>query len=63
MKTLYLKVTRDKFMLPIAVAESKGELIRMTGDDKSYVYGCFRGCYKQRAYITVEYTDEEWERD
>ena len=62
MKTLYLKVSRDKYRLPIAVAESKRELIRITGDDYSYVYKCLKRRYENRAYIAVDYTDEEWEK-
>ena len=61
MKTLYLKVSHDKYRLPMAVADSKAELIRMTGTDFSYVYACLRNKNENRAYIAVNYTDEEWE--
>ena len=29
--TLYMKVTRDEYELPVAVAETKAELARMLG--------------------------------
>jgi len=37
MMKLYLKVTKDKFELPEAVADSPVELSRMTGDSQNQI--------------------------
>lgn len=34
---LYMQVTRDKYELPIAVAETVGELARMTGKTRGTI--------------------------
>ena len=36
--TLYIKVTQDKFELPIAVADTAGELAKMVGTSRNTVY-------------------------
>lgn len=36
--TLYIKVTQDKFELPIAVADTAGELAEMVGTSRNTVY-------------------------
>ena len=38
MKFLYMKVSKDKYELPVAVAESVDELARMTGNTKKSIY-------------------------
>lgn len=34
---LYMQVTRDKYELPIAVADTVSELARMTGKSRSHI--------------------------
>lgn len=36
-KALYMKTTKDRFELPLAVADSPGELGAMTGKSANYV--------------------------
>ena len=38
MKFLYIKVSKDKYELPVAVAESVDELAKMTGNTKKSIY-------------------------
>lgn len=41
--TLYMMTTRDKYELPLAVADSTIELARMVGETPKRVYdGCFQ---------------------
>lgn len=54
---LYLKVTKDKYELPIAVAESPRELAKMTGDDaKSISKYIWMG---SKVYHRIEVEDDE----
>lgn len=41
-KYLYMKVTKDRFELPLVVADSISELARMCGRDKGNVCRCIR---------------------
>lgn len=60
--TLFMKVTKDKYELPIAVAESVHELSLMTGDKKMSIWNAIghrnRTGYKT-AYVRVEVDDDE----
>ena len=55
--TLYLKVTKDRYELPVAVADSKKELARMVGRDVSGIYRAFAEGRKS-CYVEVEVDDE-----
>ena len=56
--TLYLKVTKDKYELPVAVADSKKELARILGLYPSGLYRAFKESRKS-CYVAVEVEDEE----
>ena len=61
-KLLYLKVTEDKYELPIAVAESQAELARMLGLKLNTVNCAYHfvrsGKYKNSSYKVVEVDDD-----
>lgn len=54
--TLYMRVTSDKYELPIAVADSKRELAEMQGLTPSTVRSAYS--LKTKTYIEVEVEDE-----
>lgn len=56
-KALYILVTTDKYELPIAVADTKAELARITGRPLNGIRSCFRANCK--AYKVVEIEEEE----
>lgn len=51
---LYTKTTRDRYELPLAVADSKIELARMTGQSANTVMSCFSKKYSNYHEIEVE---------
>lgn len=55
--TLYMKVTKDKYELPIAVAGSTKELALMLGIKPNNVSACFSKKYP--SWKKVEIEDEE----
>lgn len=67
MKTLYLAVTRDRYALPLAVADTPEELAELVGSTKKNIIDSIRLSEEQNAerprYIRVQYTDEEWSED
>ena len=56
--TLYMKVTRDKYELPVAVAESKSELARMLGVTPSAITHGMHGLKKTYLEVEVDEHDE-----
>lgn len=54
---LYLKVTRDKYELPVAVAESPKELAIMLGTTKNNVLSSISK--KRHTWVMVEVEDGE----
>lgn len=58
--TLYMKVTRDEYELPVAVAETKAELARMLGLSRENVRSAFSHAkkYKHPTYVVVEVEDD-----
>lgn len=61
-KKYYMAVTRDELSLPLAVAESPGELAKMRGVAKSTVLGQIaKGIkeYTHPGYIRVEVEEDE----
>ena len=58
--TLYMKVTRDEYELPVAVAETKAELARMLGIKREYVRRAFSHAkkFKHPTYVVVEVEDD-----
>ena len=59
--TLYMKVTRDEYELPLAVAETKAELARMLGIKREHVRTAFSHAkkFKNPTYVVVEVDDED----
>ena len=59
--TLYMKVTRDEYELPVAVAETKAELARMLGIKRDHVRSAFSHAkkYKNSTYVVVEVDDND----
>ena len=61
--TLYMKVTRDKYELPVAVAETKAELARILGMEREKVRSAFAKAkkygYKHSTYVEVEVDDND----
>lgn len=51
--TLYVKTSRDRFELPLAVADTKAELARMLGMDRSRVSHYFND-QRRNDFIAVE---------
>lgn len=59
---LYLKVTNDKYELPIAVAESQTELARLLGVSRTAVNKAYK--YQERCiHATSSYKEVEVEDD
>ena len=57
--TLYLKVTKDRYQLPVAIADSKAELADMLGVARTAVYKGLKRCEGKSVYIAVEVEDVE----
>ena len=59
MAKMYMKVTADKYRLPIAVADTKKELAKLLGVPLVDVSSSF--CHHIGTYIVVDVPDEELE--
>ena len=61
-KIIYMKVTRDKYRLPVAVADSPKELAALCGTTPNAIYSGFshekRGDCKS-SYVKVVVDDDE----
>lgn len=61
MATVYMKVTKDEYELPVAIADSIAELAKMLGVTRQHIYDSMRHA-KQRGhktpYIKVEIEKE-----
>ena len=59
--TLYMKVTKDEYELPVAVAETKAELARMLGIKREHVRTAFSHAkkFKNPTYVVVEVEDDD----
>ena len=57
--TIFMKVTRDEYELPVAVADSKSELARIVGVRPSSVSHGLNQGWKKSSYVEVEVDDEE----
>lgn len=55
---LYLKVTRDRYQLPVTIADSKAELADMLGVDRTSVYRGLKRREGESVYIAVEVEDD-----
>ena len=57
-KPLYLLVTQDKYRLPLAVADTMGELAKIAGVNESTICKCINNGYKnsryERVYVNME---------
>ena len=60
---VYMKTTRDRYELPIAIADSQIELARITNDDVSTIRSALchvrNGKHKNSVYVEVEIGDLE----
>lgn len=60
--TLYIKVTNDKYELPVAVADSPSELAIMLGLKRQTLWSIFsrvrKGEYRYKIYQIVEIDEE-----
>ena len=54
---LYMRVTKDKFELPLIVAESGRELAEILGIRPNVVYSSIS--HKHKGWVVVEVEDEE----
>jgi len=57
--TLYIKVTKDRYELPVAVAESKSELARILRVDPSTITCGLKREVERPVYLEVEVDDNE----
>lgn len=55
---LYMKATKDEYELPLAVAESAGELAELTGVDKKVIISSISHKRRQWKKVIVEDEDE-----
>ena len=55
--TLYLKITKDRYEFPLAVARTQAELARIVGVDRTAVSKGLRN--EHSAYKKVEVEDDE----
>lgn len=55
--TVYMKVTRDKFRLPVAVADSVPELARMLGTNADNIHAAIS--HGRKTFVKVEIEEEE----
>lgn len=65
MKYLWMKVTNDKYQLPLVVADTSSQLAELCGVNKEVI---FRQINRQKKnpkvkprYVRVDYTDEEFD--
>lgn len=61
-----MKVTQDEYELPLAVADSAAELAKIVGVREGTIRGCVsyarKGVRQKRSvYVSVEFSDQEWE--
>ena len=58
--TLYMKVTKDKYELPEAVADSAEELAVMVGTTKNNVFSCISKRYKGWKRVVIDDEEDDW---
>ena len=58
---IYMRTTKDKYQLPVAVADSPKELAKMLGTTPGVVRSCI--CLKKLGWCKVEIPDEEMEEE
>ena len=63
--TIYMEVTQDKYELPLALADSPGELAKIVKCTANNVSSCVSkrksGIYKSGRFIAVKVKDEQEE--
>ena len=57
MSTVFMRVTNDKYELPVAVADTLSELAHMVGVDPSSVWHALHRGWKKSTYVAVEVDD------
>ena len=60
--TLYMRVTPDRYELPVAVADSRHELARMLRLSYPAVWHGFADGNKRGLYVKVEVDEDDGER-
>lgn len=63
MKKLYVKTTGDKLDLPVAVADSPGELAKMLGTTAKSVLSAISHKHKGWYRVDVEEEEGSWEHE
>lgn len=56
---LYMKVTKDEYQLPLAVADSAQELAAMVGASTNTVQSCISKKYPQWIRVVIDDVEEE----
>lgn len=59
---VYMKIKRDEYELPLAVADSINELARLVKTDPAYICHVCKRTEGVRSYVAVEIEDEEKEQ-
>ena len=57
--TLYIKVTKDRYELPVAVADTKSDLARLLGVDPSTITCGLKRKVEQPVYLEVEVDEHD----
>ena len=57
--TIFMKVTRDEYELPVAVADSKSELAHMVGVTPSSIWHSLERGWQKSTYVAVEVSDDD----
>lgn len=58
---IWMKVTKDKYELPIAITDSVGELARVVGTTANCISSSI--CHGYRTYVKVIVDEKEGEND
>ena len=59
---VYMKITRDQYELPLAVADSIHALARLVKSDPAYICHVCKQTEGVRSYVAVEIEDDEKEQ-
>lgn len=66
METMWMKVTKDKYELPLAVADTAGQLARLLGISQETIYSTYHSAEAERKkgrkvkckYVKVVFDDD-----
>ena len=66
MSAVYMKVSKDKYRLPVAIADSPKELAELCGSTRNTILSAISKAKQRKQnsiYLKVEIDDEEWNND